>query len=192
MITAQAALDRLIQGNARFVAGDSEVNTDSVSAQRAANQTGQKPFAVFLSCADSRVPVEHIFDQGLGDVFVIRVAGNIATPSQIGSIEYAVDVLGAHLVVVLGHSSCGAVAASLEVMQSQQAVGGHIDSIVECITPALTADMDLDTAVKSNVLHHRDLIGESSPQLAKKMGAGALKVVGAHYDLPSGKVTFYP
>ena len=116
MISANAALDRLRTGNARFVRNDSTMRLSELN--RSALAAGQAPFAIILGCSDSRVPAELVFDQGLGDLFVIRVAGNIVAPSQIGSVEFAAEKLGSRLVVVMGHTNCGAVAATLDAVMS--------------------------------------------------------------------------
>ncbi|MDH5617576.1 MAG: carbonic anhydrase, partial [Gammaproteobacteria bacterium] len=121
MISSAEALQRLRDGNRRFVAGASSINDALSAARRAELVDGQNPFAVILACSDSRVPVELVFDQGLGDLFVIRVAGNIVAPSQVGSVEFAAANLGAKLVVVLGHSNCGAVDATLKELAQEEA-----------------------------------------------------------------------
>ncbi|MFW2405948.1 MAG: carbonic anhydrase, partial [Gammaproteobacteria bacterium] len=138
MISAAEALERLRQGNDRFVAGECSIDNTPGGARSAKLVAGQSPFAIILACSDSRVPVEIIFDQGLGDLFVIRVAGNIVAPSQVGSVEYAAAQLGTKLVVVLGHSNCGAVDATLkELRREEDHRSPNIRSIVDRIRPAI-------------------------------------------------------
>ena len=161
MLTAQEALIQLQEGNQRFVEGKSTYNT-SDTRRRNELVDGQKPFAIILGCSDSRVPAEIVFDQGLGDLFVIRIAGNIVAPSQIGSIEFAVETFQTPLVVVLGHTRCGAVAATLnQIRQPQASRSQHLHSIVERIRPAveplseirtdLAHEHLLERAIRSNV-----------------------------------------
>ena len=154
MIPAAEALQRLRDGNRRFVAGD-PVNASAVDAAKLAKLTGgQSPFAVVLACSDSRVPVELVFDQGPGDLFVIRVAGNVATPSQIGSIEFAATQLGAQLVIVLGHGSCGAIAAALDsIANKAPPPSANLAEILSEIRPALEGlgNITPDEAVLANV-----------------------------------------
>lgn len=189
-MTADQALDALIKGNNRYVKGKlKHPHTDS--EHRASLQDGQNPFAVVLSCADSRVVPELLFDQGLGDLFVIRVAGNIAKEKVLGSIEYAVKFLGSKLVVVLGHENCGAVKASL----GTEDPGGHIGKIIEKIKPAvymakrMKGDL-LKNSVQNNAHMVAEEIKESQPILANAISTGGLKVVPAYYELSTGKVIF--
>lgn len=194
MISATEALERLRAGNARFVEGTSSI-TDAVSvARRAELIDGQTPFAAILACSDSRVPVELIFDQGLGDLFVIRVAGNIAAPSQVCSIEYAASVLGAQLVVVLGHSNCGAIDATLKELAQEQAVRSPIlRAIVDRIGPALAGleNPTLLDAVAANVRNTVAELRSGSKILENLIDAGSLVIVGAEYSIESGKVGFF-
>lgn len=196
-ITAQPSpppLGRLMDGNARYVSGrPSHPGQDP--ARRSAVAGGQQPFAMILSCADSRVPPEILFDQGLGDLFVVRVAGNIADAHALGSLEYGAQVLGARFLMVLGHEYCGAVDAAVKGGRAS----GNIDSIIDAIAPAAArakadpAKTDLlNRAVTENV---RDVIGairKRSPGLEAMIGAGTLTIVGARYDLDSGEVTLVP
>lgn len=187
-------LTRLLDGNTRYVGGkSSHPNQDRSRRDEVAK--GQKPFAMILSCADSRVPPEILFDQGLGDLFVVRVAGNIADSHALGSLEYGAQVLGARFLMVLGHEYCGAVDAAVK----GGAVGGNIASIVEAIAPAAArAKADpaktslLDTAVTENVREVLAVIGKRSPALAAMAAKGELTIVGARYDLDSGVVTLVP
>jgi carbonic anhydrase len=194
MVSATDALARLREGNRRFVNGSSD-NEESLSgARRAELVDGQDPFAVILSCADSRVPVELIFDQGLGDLFVIRVAGNIAAPSQAGSIEYAASVLGTKLVVVLGHSNCGAVDATLkELAQAQEVRSPNLRAIVDRIGPAL-AGLDNPTLHEAVVANVRNTVRElrhGSETLEGLIDGGDLTIIGAEYSIESGEVEFF-
>lgn len=197
-VSAQPApadpLARLMAGNARYVAGKS-LHANQDRARRAELAKGQKPFAMLLSCADSRVPPEILFDQGLGDLFVVRVAGNIADAHTLGTLEYGAQVLGARFVMVLGHEYCGAVDAAVKGGR----VGGNIDSIIDTIAPAAArakadpAKTDLlDKAVTENVREVIASLGKRSPAMAAMAAKGELKIVGARYDLDSGEVTVVP
>ena len=207
MIRAREALHRLREGNARFVA-EVDREPDGVSrARRERLVAGQAPFAVVLGCSDSRVPAEMVFDQGLGDLFVIRLAGNSATPAAIGSVEYAVEHLGARLVVVLGHTGCGAVAACAQAL-----VDGTADwspglrAVVEPIRPALES-LCVDGAppvleelrtrgVPAHARRVRDDLLQGSPALcglsegSRDDSQGELMVVAAVYSMETGRVTF--
>ena len=193
MINAAEALERLREGNRRFVSGATTHSATIDPASRAELVGGQTPFAIILACADSRVPVQLVFDEGPGDLFIIRVAGNIATPTQIGSIEYAVTQLGAELVVVLGHSGCGAVAAALESLGGDApAPSANLEAIMEEIRPALEGlgDASLDDAVLANVERSIDRLRKGSPILAQLVENRDLTVTGATYALETGAVTF--
>nr|WP_059016362.1 carbonic anhydrase [Mycobacterium sp. M26] len=187
------ALDLLRQGNLRFT-GSHMVHPDQGAETRLRVSKAQKPFAVVLSCSDSRLPPEVIFDQGLGDLFVVRVAGNIVEPAGLGSIEYAVGHFGTPLIVVLGHQNCGAVSATLEALQPPfNAPHGAVESLVTAITPAVavaeTRPGDLlQNAIVANIEQSRDQIKQSH-ELAKPLASGALKVVTGYYGLEDGVVT---
>lgn len=190
MIPAAEALQKLVDGNRRFVAGETHCEPWEVQAHREALVEGQQPFAVILGCSDSRVPTEVIFDQGLGALFVVRIAGNIAAPSQIGSIEYAVDVLGAQLVVVMGHTSCGAVAAAIaQIKEGLEIESPNLRSVVDEIRPVVDADSPAD-AVRANVRHSVQVLKSNSKALASGLDQGKLQIVGAEYCLESGEVSF--
>ncbi|HVM60396.1 MAG TPA: carbonic anhydrase [Verrucomicrobiae bacterium] len=189
-ITADDALARLKAGNERFVAGNLS-HPNATPDRRADVARGQAPFAIIVGCSDSRVGPEVVFDQGLGDIFVVRTAGNVVDDVALGSIEYAADHLGAPVILVLGHTRCGAVAAAVAGGEAP----GHIGSIVEKIEPAVRETKGMpgdpvDNAVRANVrrvvLHLRG----ASPILSKLAKAGKLKVVGACYNLDSGRVEF--
>jgi carbonic anhydrase len=202
MISAPEALERLREGNRRFAAGIR--SRDAVASQARRNQVvgGQEPFAAILGCSDSRVPVELVFDQDLGDLFVIRVAGNIVASSQVGSVEFAAERFGTRLVVVLGHSMCGAVLATLEELERPTASPSpNLHSIVDRIRPAVqtvldthaqeTPDVLVQHAVRANirasVLHLR----EGSQILQRLIRRDGLLVVGAEYSLETGVVDFF-
>lgn len=193
MIPAAEALERLREGNLRFVAGEttnsSSINPDS----RAELVGGQTPFVVILACSDARVPVQLVFDEGPGDLFIIRVAGNVATPTQIGSIEYAVTQLGVKLVIVLGHSRCGAVAAALDSVTGNAPVASaNLEAIVAEIRPALEglSELSLDEAVLANVHRSISCLTDNSPILGKMVDDRDISVTGATYSLETGEVTF--
>ena len=193
MIPASEALQRLRDGNYRFVHGEENDLQSINQARRAELVDGQSPFAVIIACSDSRVPVELIFDQGLGDLFVIRVAGNIVAPSQIGSVEFAAANLGTKLVVVLGHSNCGVVDATLKELSLQQEIRSpNLRSIVDRIGPAVEAldNPSLNDAVVANVRNSVARLRSGSGILEALIDSGDLTVVGAKYSIESGVVDF--
>ena len=202
MLTAAEALTRLKDGNHRFVAG-SPGNRDRIAPSRRNEVVGgQHPFAVVLGCADSRVPVETVFDQGLGDLFVVRVAGNIAAPSQLGSIEYAVTELGARLVIILGHTGCGAIAATIaSLVRPGPSLSPNLEAIVSRVRPGIeslvAADPAMDSdalmreAIRANVRANVERLHRDSTVLRPLVEGGELTVVGAEYALESGVVEFY-
>ncbi|MCU0515429.1 MAG: carbonic anhydrase [Oscillatoria sp. Prado101] len=187
-MTPDQIVQHLMEGNQRFVANKRQTpNQDTVRLTEVAK--GQKPFAAILGCADSRVPAEIVFDQGLGDLFVCRVAGNIATPEEIGSLEFGTLVLGAKVIMVLAHERCGAVDATIKGAQ----VPGQIGSLLEAIKPAVDKSKGksgdaLENATKENVLHQAENL-KASPVISKLIQEGKLKVVGGYYDLDTGAVT---
>jgi len=185
------ALARLLEGNRRFAEGRPEVV--AATADRIALADAQQPFATILGCSDSRVPVETIFDQGPGDLFVIRVAGNIVTAEGLGSIEYAVEVLGSSLVVVLGHSSCGAVRAAMSFVESGTAFPGHIQLLAEAIAPVAADTRSADgewwpAAVTCNTRAARLAMLRRSPLLRVAAARNQVRVAAMLYDLRSGAV----
>lgn len=187
-LTSEQALQTLIEGNQRFIKRKSR-NPSQNYARFLEVAKGQKPFASLLSCADSRVPSEIIFDQGFGDLFVCRVAGNVATPEEIGSLEFGSLVLGSKVIMVMGHKRCGAVDATLKGAQ----VPGQIGSLLDAIKPAVESVQGegsnrLENAAKANVLYQTEKV-KSSPVISKLIKEGKLKVVGAYYDLDTAKVT---
>jgi carbonic anhydrase len=191
-LSADQALSMLVDGNHRYVAAGLE-HPRQTPDDRTAVAKKQYPYAVILGCSDSRVPPEIIFDAGLGDLFVVRVAGNIADDAALGSMEYAVEHLHAPLIVVLGHSNCGAVAATVDAVKTGGEAPGHIAALVSAIKPAVEKVKDepgdtLDNAVRENVREVVAAIKESQPILAHEVEAGKVKVVGARYDLDTGTV----
>lgn len=179
----QEALARLMEGNRRFVSGDADEPRRGLDRVREL-QEGQQPYAAILGCADSRVPVEILFDEGFGDLFTVRVAGNVATPEEVASLEYAVGVLGSQLVLVLGHSACGAVTAAVE----GKAVPGQISTLFQHITPAVAVGAGIDAAIEANVRHQVDVIARSSTVVSEALQAGRVEVRGAVYSLEDGRV----
>ncbi len=201
-IAALEALQRLRDGNQRFASGSGTVDGLSSRARRAELVAGQQPLAIVLGCSDSRVPAEIVFDQGLGDLFVIRVAGNIVAPSQIGSVEFAAERFGTRLVVVLGHSQCGAVLATLEaLLRPGEGNSRNLRSIVDRIRPAvesllateLRSDLNglLRAASRANVRVSTNQLRHGSQVLERLIAEDGLVIVGAEYSLESGLVHFF-
>lgn len=181
-ITPDEALKKLMDGNQRFV-NNKRKNPNQSSLRLTEVAQRQNPFGAVLGCADSRVPVEMIFDQGLGDIFVVRNAGNIATPEEIGSLEFGTLILEAKVLMVMGHQNCGAVKAAI----AGNAVPGSISTIVDAIKPAVQPNQTLEESVKSNIkLQVKRL--QDSPVISKMMQEEKLKVVGGYYNLETGKV----
>jgi carbonic anhydrase len=202
MIPALQALERLRAGNARFVSevrGSRELDAQS---RRRELTDGQEPFAIILGCSDSRVPAEIVFDQGLGDLFVIRVAGNIVAPSQVGSVEFAAARFGTRLVVVLGHSRCGAVTATVEELRRASGdQSANLRSIVDRIRPSVEGLLNtepwpddsslIDAAVRANISASVSHLRHGSELLEELIRQDGLLVVGAEYSLESGLVDFF-
>jgi carbonic anhydrase len=201
MLQALEALIRLRNGNHRFVTG--RTSTPALSlADREALVAGQAPFAIILGCSDSRVPAELVFDQSFGDLFVIRVAGNIVAPSQVGSVEFAASLYGTHLVVVMGHSQCGAVIATLEELQGKATNRSrNLRSIVDRVRPSVetvlkdSSDTDTGTllrkAVRANVRASVSQLRHGSELLEKLVQETGLLILGAEYSLETGVVEFF-
>jgi carbonic anhydrase len=190
-VTAADALARLREGNARFVANVRSEASLASAARRAELAIAQEPFAIVLGCSDSRVPVEIVFDQGPGDLFVIRVAGNIVAPSLIGSVEFAADRFGTRLVVVLGHSSCGAIQATLEELHRPSTnQSPNLKAIVDRIRPAVGPQDDEQTAMRANILASVTQLRHGSSIIEGLVGSNGLVIVGAWYSLESGVVEF--
>ena len=203
MISAIEALERLRAGNLRFVSDDLQYcSTPTSHARRSALVAGQEPFAIILGCSDSRVPAEIVFDQGLGDLFVIRVAGNIVGHSQVGSVEFAAAHFGTPLVVVLGHSKCGAVSATIKELQmSMECRSPGLCSIVDRIRPSVEAllesshqqnpDTLLQQAVRSNIHASTHQLRQGSHILKELIQSNKLIVAGAEYSVETGAVDFF-
>jgi len=217
IVAPAEAITRLKEGNARFTSGKPQpdesseerafmarnsyenvgmtflgMTADQVAKRRAELAKSQHPFAAILSCSDSRVPPEIVFDQGLGDLFIVRVAGNVINDENLGSIEYSVDHLGARLILVLGHQSCGAVKAARETIAAKSKAPGHIESLVTAIKPVVeaTAKEDLDATIKANVKHVVQALRSSTPILKAEVDSGKIQVIGGYYSLDTGAVTF--
>ncbi len=201
-VTAAVALRRLRDGNSRFVAADRCIDTYLSHTRLDEHLEGQAPYAVILGCSDSRVPVEIIFDAGIGDLFVIRVAGNIVSPALIGSVELAADLFGSRLVVVLGHSGCGAVQYTLQDIENPGSVGaGHTNSIVDSIRPSVERVLAdhageepasiVALSVRENVRAAADTLRSGSETLSQLSQDDGLVVVGAEYSLETGAVEFF-
>jgi carbonic anhydrase len=185
-MTPDQALAELSDGNKRFQQQQLTSFKEDLNALKRQTASGQAPFAALLSCADSRVPVELVFDQSIGRLFVTRVAGNIATADLIASLEYGVAVLGAKAIMVLGHAKCGAVEATI----AGKPVPGQISALYRSIRPAIEqAGPDLEAATKANARIQAGLLRTSSPVFTELAGKGQLKIVAAYYDLASGEVT---
>src|SRR3954449_5812249 len=197
MITATEALNRLRDGNRRFV----EATAIGNQGHRASLAAGQEPFAIVLGCSDSRVPAELVFDLGFGDLFVIRVAGNIVAPSQVGSVEFAAARYGTPLVVVLGHSECGAILATLEQLQQPTGQSRNLRSIVDRVRPSVEAllatelrhdpDALVRHAVRANIRVSANQLRHGSEVLEQLIQKEGLLVVGAEYSLETGVVDFF-
>ena len=218
MISPIEAISRLKEGNSRFIAGNVQrthetsderayiaknsyenpgimslgMTSEQAAKRRAELTKSQHPFAIILSCSDSRVPPELIFDEGLGDLFIIRVAGNVLNAEGLGSIEFAVDALAARLILVLGHQSCGAVDAAMKTVATKGKAPGHIQSLVTAIKPVIDSmpEADLDTMIKANVKHVVGALRSSKPILKTKVDSGDVQVVGGYYTLDTGAVPF--
>jgi carbonic anhydrase len=218
IVSPAEAISRLKEGNGRFTAGNPQhphesnderaymaknsyenagaislgMTSEQAAKRRAELAKSQHPFAIILSCSDSRVPPELVFDEGLGDLFIVRVAGNVLNDEGLGSIEYGVDILGARLIVVLGHQSCGAVDAAMKTVAAKGKAPGHIQSLVTAIKPVVdsTPKGDLDTTIKANVKHVVDALRSSTPILKARVDSGDVQVIGGYYTLDTGAVTF--
>ena len=211
------AISRLKAGNARYTSGKEQppessqerafeatnsyenagltflgMTADQAAKRRAELTKSQHPFAIIVSCSDSRVPPEIVFDQGLGDLFVLRVAGNVIDDHSLGSIEYAVDHLAVRLIVVLGHQRCGAVKAAKDTIAAKTEAPAHIQSLVTAIKPAVEATVhgDLEATVEANVKNVTQALRSSPPILKPKVDSGEVRVIGAYYNLDTGAVSF--
>lgn len=202
MNSANAALEKLREGNRRFVAGEIDAESLARHAHPVGMSDGQTPSAIVLACSDSRVPVELVFDQGFGDLFVIRVAGNVVAASQIGSIEFAVNQFGTPLVIVLGHSNCGLVVAALKELALEQThrspnLRAIVDRVRPALEPVLAAHRGSDertltaAAVRANIRASVEQLSYGSLIIEQLVDDGALTIVGAEYSIESGKVDFF-
>jgi carbonic anhydrase len=202
MISALEALELLREGNRRFVSDIKSHGTNSGHARRIELAAGQEPFAIILGCSDSRVPAEMVFDQGLGDLFVIRVAGNIVAPSQIGSVEFAAGQFGTRLVIVLGHTNCGAISATLDELRRPTAnQSRNLRSIVDRVRPSVETLLETDLkndphalmhqAVRANIRASTNQLRHGSEILEDLIQREGLLVIGAEYSLETGEVEFF-
>jgi carbonic anhydrase len=189
-VTPDGALKQLMQGNARFVSGHlTHAGPEQIAEARGILSQGQNPFAVIVGCSDSRVGPEIVFDQGLGDLFVVRTAGEVVDATALGSIEYAVEHLGSTLILVLGHEHCGAVAAAVAGAKQP----GHIGTVLDAIEPAVKKSKGqpgdpVENAIRAQALDVARQLQEAKPILAKRVESGNLKIVAGRYDLGSGKI----
>ena len=201
MLTADEALERLKKGNQRFVNGETNHQRLLTHQQRAEMAETQEPFAIVLGCSDSRVPAEMVFDQGLGDLFVIRVAGNIVAPSQVGSVEFAADSFNCPVVIVLGHTHCGAIESTIEALCNPDSPpSANLMSIVNRVRPSVEILMQTELkhdlkklshhAVRSNVFASVNQLRHGSAVVESLIAQGKIKIVGAEYSLETGEVTF--
>ena len=202
MLNAVNALARLREGNHRFATDQNATSSLSNSARRAALMSGQEPFAIILGCSDSRVPAELVFDQSFGDLFVIRVAGNVVAPSQVGSVEFAASRFGTRLVVVMGHSQCGAITAALEELQGHATNDSeNLRDIVDRVRPSVETVLSImrhasqedlvREAVRANVRASVEHLRHGSALLEKLIRETGLLIVGAEYSLETGVVDFF-
>jgi len=201
-VNAQQALDKLMAGNHKFVTQANQSGVHSFPILRDEMQLEQNPFAIILGCSDARVPAELVFYQGLGDLFVIRVAGNIVAPSQIGSIEFACQQFGVQLVVVLGHTRCGAIQATVEALTGDpDDLSPNVAAIVDRVTPAVDPivrsyqgtdrDQLIQLAMQANIQQSVQMLQMRSRILRSLIRHDELKIVGAEYSIETGKVDFY-
>ena len=202
MVSAREAFERLREGNGRFAASVRSSESFVSHTRRADLAAAQQPFAIILGCSDSRVPAEIVFDQGLGDLFVIRVAGNIVAPSQVGSVEFAAARFSTRLVVVLGHSQCGAILATLEALQGTTGIPSrNLSSIVDRVRPSVEGlfatdlrhdpDALVRQAVRANIRASVDHLRHGSQVLEELILREGLLIVGAEYSLETGVVDFF-
>ena len=191
-IAPSAALQRLMDGNGRYMRN--QMNLKDFSAGRAARAQAQFPIAAILGCADSRVSAEFIFDQDPGDLFICRVAGNYMNVDILASMEYAVEVLNAPLVMVLGHTNCGAVKAVLQYEKDRKALPGHLQMLLDAVSPGVVESMrkgssnELDDAIEANVRYNAQRLRQAHPVIAKAVDEKRVEVVSAVYELATGKV----
>jgi carbonic anhydrase len=202
-LTAEQALQRLREGNGRFLQNVRSLDVASGQKARASLVAGQNPFAIILSCSDSRVPSELVFDQGLGDLFVIRVAGNVVAPSLVGSVEFAAATFGTRLVLVMGHSRCGAITATLNLIQHRVGVASEnirdivdrcrpaVESVVHAAGPGVEPERLMHEAVRANVRQSCAHLRHGSRLLERLIQEEGMRIVGAEYSLETGQVDFF-
>lgn len=197
MISPQEALEKLIEGNKRFANGDSQ-HPNRCDETKNALLKQQKPFVAVLSCSDSRVPVEIIFDAGLGDIFAVRTAGHVLSKEVMGSLEYAIRTLGVKLIMILGHENCGAIRTAVETYQNKgyDELSENLQSILNHIYPAIEQtvcenDDFLNSAVKSNINYQLEDLKKKDDYIKQKVENGEIKLVGAMYSLATGKVEIF-
>ena len=203
-MTADEALEKLIEGNLRYVSAAADGKEIASSIKPHQRILNQEPFAVILGCSDSRVPAEQVFDQGVGDLFIVRIAGNIVEPSQIGSIEFACQQFGPQLVVVLGHTLCGAVSATIDTALSDSGsdqlspnIAVIVDRVLPAISPVISNNKDmnrpelLNAAMKANIEYSQQQLQSQSKILRELIKQDKLKIVGAEFSIETGKVEFY-
>src|SRR5947209_2554329 len=218
IVSPAEAISRLKEGNGRYTSGNQQhphessderkhmatnsyenagmiflgMTAEQAAKRRAELTKSQHPFATIVSCSDSRVPPEIVFDEGLGDLFVVRVAGNVIDDHSVGSIEYSVDHLAVRLIVVLGHQRCGAVKAAKETIAAKGKAPGHIESLVKAIRPAVEATVngDVEATTEANVKNVVQALRTSTPILKSKVDSGEVRVIGGYYSLDTGSVTF--
>ena len=202
MLSAREALDKLIEGNQRYAADLRSLESMLSHSRREALTEGQAPFAIILGCSDSRVPAEVVFDQGLGDLFVVRVAGNIVAPSQVGSVEFAAEHFGTRLVVVMGHTHCGAIEVTLDSLRNPDKYNSqNVQSIVQRIRPAVEGLLHTNLAENRAALEHEAMranvrasvnhLRHGSEVIERLIAEKGLLVVGAEYQLETGIVEFF-
>ena len=196
MLTSEQALRTLLEGHQRYLRGQ-PLHVHQEAGWRASLAYSQHPFAVILGCGDSRVPPEIIFDQGLGDLFVIRTAGHVLDDAVLGSVEYGLEKLNISLVMVLGHERCGAVQAAVKAMETGGVVPGHLGKLIAAIKPAVAEVQDqpgdiLDNAVRANVGLVRRQLQAAVPVLAARIQANQVNIVGARHDLDTGEIELLP
>jgi len=191
-VTADAALERLQAGNARFATGNLE-HVSNLEERRVALAGGQSPYATILTCSDSRTPPELIFDETIGDLFVVRIAGNYVTSDTLATIEYGFGNLGSNLLLVMGHANCGAVKATYDSIKTKTPLPPHLNAISDAIGPGIASIVhengSLEAAIKANVRAQVTAAAKRSTALAQGVASGKLKIAGATYNLEKGKVT---
>jgi carbonic anhydrase len=192
----EKAITMLREGNARFLRGEDRRVIEHRERRLQTSEEGQHPSVAILSCSDSRVPVEHIFDCGIGDIFTVRVAGNVVGPSELGSLDYAVEHLGVSVLLVMGHTQCGAVQAAVQGGELHGAIGELVARITpsvekaKALHPGMSGSDLVEAVVKANIQQSMDNLMNNSPIIAEQVKAGKLKLTGAYYDIRDGSVAW--